>query len=135
MSAAALDAANAALTARPTLESQGEVKIVRWNPEASPSATARLTVVIGPDDCGMENRKKLFRACRIFGTGHAKVLVFVDGGLVKEDDLEAVEDAEKGRLLWLPRGTTGYRILAVVAHGGLLESFDFHWDPLGEIQA
>ena len=134
MSAAALDAANEALSARPELENLGEVKIVRWNPDASPSVSARLTIVIGPDACGMENRKKLFRACRIFGTGEARVLVFVDGGFVKEEVLEAVEDPEKSRLLWLPRGTNGYRILAVVSHGGLLESFDFLWDPIGEIQ-
>lgn len=135
MSAAVIDAANAAISARPSLEPQGEAKIVRWNPDATPSASARLAIIIGPDACGMENRKKLFRACRIFGTGEARVLVFVDGGFVKEAVIEAEENAEKGRLVWLPRGTTGYRILAVVSHSGLLESFDFHWDPLGEIQA
>lgn len=131
--------ANKALTVRaavsPAVPTYDPI-VVRWTPDEIPTADESLVAVIGPDFCGSETEKKWFRGILAFGVGQARIVVFVDGELIDEKLIQIIDDASHSRLFWLPRGTKGYQIVALVAGiGGEMSNAEILFDPCGSMES
>jgi hypothetical protein len=130
--------ANKALTVRaavsPLVPAYDPI-VMRWTPDEMPTTEESLVIVIGPDFCGYETEKKWFRGLRAFGIGQVRVMVFVDGTLIDEKLIQVIDDAAHSRLFYLPRGTKGYQIVALVAGiGGELSNVEILFDPCGSME-
>ena len=127
-------AANMTLASRSVVPENHGVHLATWEMDAAPTDGEAMVLVFGPEDCGDAARKKFFRGLRLFGEGTARVLVFIDGLPVRETTLSMVEDAPHSRLVYLPRGTKGYKLIALVAVGGPLEEVQVLFDPIGTLE-
>jgi len=128
----AVQDANAALTVRATpFVSNDTTYIVPWQPDEEPAPYECFQVFFGPEACGDKTRKKFFRGLRFFGSGAGHVMVFVDGVLVCDKVMDLDETPEHSRLVYLPRGTSGFAISALITMVGTLDGgIELLFDPI-----
>lgn len=129
-----VSAANLAIAVRATPPQTHGVHLTTWEMDVAATGGEVMFLLLGPEDCGDGARKKFFRGIRLFGEGTARAVVFVDGQQVKEATLSMIEDAPHSRLLYLPRGTKGYKLMAFLAISGPLEEAQVLFDPLGTLE-